>query len=182
MTFTSKYVEWLEGKDRRMRNPCSITALIISLVAAPLYASEPLRASQVSWKEHFGQSTAATNTLFCLMAHGYFHSETTNVQSVIVNWITLHPKAMVIPVITGGPVLSKVPNSKQAFVWVVQGADMLNVELVRQGCLAPETQMLNLDESPHVPQADYEKFVRNVVEAGDQAKKRRLGIWRSERK
>jgi len=116
------------------------------------------------------------------MAHGYFHSETTNVQSVIVNWITLHPKAMVIPVITGGPVLSKVPNSKQAFVWVVQGADMLNVELVRQGCLAPETQMLNLDESPHVPQADYEKFVRNVVEAGDQAKKRRLGIWRSERK
>jgi hypothetical protein len=145
-------------------------------------ASEPLPASKVTWKEHFGESGTETNTLFCLMAHGYFRSETTNIQAVVDAWLKTHPKAVVVTVVSSGPVYTKFPNSKQAFVWVVQGADSLNAELVRKGCLAPETQMLNPDEQPQVPQVDYNAFVRKVTEAAAQAKAHKAGIWREKQK
>jgi hypothetical protein len=145
-------------------------------------ASEPLPASKVTWKEHFGESRADTNTLFCLMAHGYFRSETTNIQTAADAWLKTHPKAVVVTVVTGGPVFTRLPNSKQAFVWVVQEADNLNVELVRQGCLAPETQMLNPNEKPTVPQREYDAFVEKVADAGRQAKAQKAGIWRDKEK
>ena len=145
-------------------------------------ASEPLPASKMSWQEHFGKSRTDTNTLFCLMAHGYFRSETTNIHPVVDAWLKTHPKAVVVTVVSGGPVFRKLPNSKQAFVWVVQGADNLNAELVRQGCLAPETQMLNSDEQPQVPQEDYHAFVQKVTEAASQAKASKAGIWREKQK
>jgi hypothetical protein len=145
-------------------------------------ASEPLPASKVTWKEHFGQSGVETNTLFCLMAHGYFRSETTNMQAVVDAWLKTHPKAVVVTVVSGGPVYTDFPNSKQAFVWVVQGSDSLNAELVRKGCLAPETQMLNPHEQPQVPKVDYDAFVRKVTEAAAQAKAHKAGIWREKQK
>lgn len=145
-------------------------------------ASEPLPASKVTWKEHFGESRGDTNTLFCLMAHGYFRSETTNIQVVAAAWLKTHPKALVVTVVSGGPVFTRLPNSQQAFVWLVQQADNLNVELVRQGCLAPETQMLNPDEKPRVPQREYDTFVDAVTQAGRQAKAQKAGIWRDKEK
>jgi hypothetical protein len=59
----------------------------------------------------------------------------------------------------------------------VQGHDNLNIELVLRGCFAPETQMLNPDETPEVPQKDYESFLQTIAKSGGSAKKDRLGIW-----
>ncbi len=61
---------------------------------------------------------------------------------------------------------------------MVQGGDILNVELVRRGCFAAETQILNPDEKPALPQKDYESFVQRVTRAGESAKSERAGIWR----
>jgi len=116
------------------------------------------------------------------MAHGYFRSETTNIQATVDSWLKSHPKAVVVEVVSGGPVFTRLPNSKLAFVWVVQEADNLNVELVRQGCLAPETQALNPDEKPHVPQADYDTFIHKVDEAATEARAQKAGIWRDKEK
>ena len=145
-------------------------------------ASEPLPASNVTWKEHFGESRADTNTLFCLMAHGGFRSETTNVQPVVDAWLKIHPNAVVVTVVSDGPIFTRLPNSKLAFVWVLQDAENLNVELVRQGCLAPETQMLNSDEKLKVSQMKYDQFAEIVIEAGKQAKAQKTGIWREKAK
>jgi len=116
------------------------------------------------------------------MAHGYFRSETTNIQAIVDAWLKSHPKAVVVMVVSGGPVLTRLPNSKQAFVWVVQETDNLNVELVRQGCLAAETQILNPDEEPKVPKTEYDTFAQRVIEAGRQAKAQKAGIWRDKEK
>ena len=37
-------------------------------------AADHLSAAQVTWNQHFGSSTADTNKLFSLMAHGYFRA------------------------------------------------------------------------------------------------------------
>jgi len=116
------------------------------------------------------------------MAHGGFRSETTNVQPVVDAWLKIHPNAVVITVVSDGPVFTRLPNSKLAFVWVVQDAENLNVELVRQGCLAPETQMLNSDEKLKVSQVKYDQFAEKVIEAGKQAKAQKTGIWRDKAK
>jgi hypothetical protein len=148
------------------------------LAVSTTTASEPLTASQMTLKEHFGSSTADTNTLFSLMAHGYFRAESTNVQGVVDIWLKDHPKAVVIRLSTFGPVMTRLPLSRFAYVWVVQDSDSLNLELVRRGCLAPETQMLNPDEKPDVSQKQYEAFVQRVTKAGESAKEEKIGIWR----
>jgi len=112
------------------------------------------------------------------MAHGYFRSETTNVQTVVEAWLKDHPRAIVETVVSGGPVTSRLPASKQAFVWITEGTNNLNVEMVRLGCFSPETQMLKEDEKLEVPQQAYDAFLRKIVKAGEQAKTRKAGIWR----
>ena len=162
--------------------PCIIVLALALGDAFGLKAAEHLSASQVTWKQHFGSSTADTNTLFSLMAHGYFRAESTNVQGVVDAWLKEHPKAIVISVSTGGPVMARLPSSRFAYVWVVQGGDSLNVELVRRGCFAAETQVLNPDEKPEVSQKDYEGFVQRVTKAGESAKAEEVGIWSDGRK
>jgi hypothetical protein len=149
------------------------------LLSAPglLMASEPLPASQVTWKEHFGSSTADTNIIFSLMAHGYLRAESTNVQNIVDAWLKNHPKAVVISISTFGPAVTRSPSSRFAYVWVVQGSDNLNEELVRRGCFAPETQLLNPNEQPEVSYKDYEAFVQRITKAGESAKKEKIGIW-----
>ena len=83
-----------------------------------------------------------------------------------------------ISVSTGGPVLRRLPSSRFAYVWVVQGSDSLNLELVRRGCIASETQLLNPDEKPAISKKDYEAFAQRVTEAGKSAKEEKNGIWR----
>jgi hypothetical protein len=159
-----------------------VTAFVIIIASSFLAVgaatgSEALVASQVTWQEHFGSSTADTNTLFSLMAHGYFRAESTSVQRVVDTWLKDHPKAVVISVSTGGPVMTRFPSSRLTYVWVVQGSDSLNVELVRRGCIAPETQILNPDEKPEVSQKDYELFIKRVAKAREIAKEHKIGIW-----
>src|SRR5260370_31519618 len=138
-----------EGQGRRaseagcsaakaMKSLALILLATLSFVALSS-ASEALPASKVTWNEHFGESRSDTNTLFCLMAHGYFRSESTNIQTVLEAWLKSHPKAVVVTVVSGGPVLTTLPHSKQAFVLLVQEAGHPNLEHVRQGRLAPQT-------------------------------------------
>jgi len=142
-------------------------------------AADLLSASAVTWKQHFGSSTEDTNTLFSLMAHGYFRAASTNIQSVVSDWLKIHPKAVVVFVVKGGPVIAGRVSPRFAYVWVVQDEDNLNVELVRRGCFAPETQILNPNEKADVPKEEYDAFVLKVTKAGESAKHERLGIWGS---
>jgi len=53
----------------------------------------------------------------------------------------------------------------------------MNVEMVRQGCFAPATQMLMEGDKPSIPQQDYDAFLQKVAAAGKRAKKVKAGIW-----
>jgi len=134
-------------------------------------------ASSTTWKHHFGTSAQAKDTVLCLMARGFFLSPTTNVQAVTEVWVKEHPKAQVVAISTMGPALEKAPKSKVAFVWIVDGNHSLNVELVRRGCLSPQSQKLAKEQKLDIEQKDYDAFLQKVVEAGKAAKETKVGIW-----
>ena len=113
------------------------------------------------------------------MAHGWLlGTKSKNVQTVMGAWLKDHPKAAVVSVFSSGPMWTKNPSSKLAFVWVAQGNDNLNIELVRQGCISPETQVLGPDEKPEVSREDYKAFIQKIIEAVRQAKEQKIGIWK----
>lgn len=148
-----------------------IIVLLLALAGLRAKAADLLPASAVTWMRNFGISTVDTNTLFSLkVGHGYFGRASTNVQSVVNDWLKVHPQAVVVSVMS---------RRHFTYAWVVQGHDNLNVELVRHGCISPETQILNPGETPDVPQEDYDAFVLRVTKAGESAKQERLGIWGS---
>ena len=135
-------------------------------------------ASSATWKDHFGSSDRATNAVLCLMARGFFLAPTTNVQAVTEAWLKEHPKAQITKVSTMGPALEKAPQSKVAFVWVVDGDHSLNVELVRRGCFQPQTQKLAKEQKLDIAQKDYDAFLEKVMEAGKAAREDKVGIWK----
>jgi hypothetical protein len=158
-----------------MRTPVLVfTLLVLALISSK--AGE-LPASQVSWQEIFGSSKADTNGLFCLMAHGYFRAPSTNVQSVTDAWLKKHPKAVVVPVSSFGPFATALPSSHFVYVWVEDGSDNLNLELVRRGCFDSDNEMLNPNEKLEASQKDYDAFIQKDISAGDRAKEEKIGIW-----
>ena len=147
-------------------------------------ASPFLSATNINWQEYYGCATnpppagvTATNLTLCLLAHGNVHVDTTNIQSTVMNWLTNHPQAVVVPVCESQAAGNPSPGTKQLYVWVVEDEDVLNVELVRQGCLGPTTQFLTKGDHPKISRADYKRFVQQVVDAGKEAEDTRAGIW-----
>ncbi|HKP93040.1 MAG TPA: hypothetical protein VJS88_04020 [Chthoniobacterales bacterium] len=160
-------------------------ALILSLlsfgfVAGVLAAGPDLPpAAGVTWNGQFGASSVNPATVYCLMGRGFFQMSTSaEMPNAIESWQREHPKAVLVSIATIQPVVEKAPESKLTYVWVVDGDSNLNIELVRQGCFAPETQALPRGKKPDVGEKEYESFVKKLVVAAQFATEHKLGIWK----
>jgi len=168
--------------------PVSIVLLLILLAGLSGFnralARPFLSATNIDWQEYYGRATnppaagvTITNLTFYLLAHGDVHVDTTNIQAAVTNWLSNHPQAVVVPVCESPAAGTPPPGSKRIYVWVVDDEDVLNVELVRQGCVRPPTQILTKGDHPKISRADYERFVQQIVDAGKAAEDTRAGIW-----
>ena len=168
--------------------PVSIVLLMILLAGLSGFnraqARPFLSATNINWQVYYGRATnpptagvTITNLTFCLLAHGDIHVDTTNIQATVTNWLSNHPQAVVVPVCESPAAGTPPPGSKRIYVWVVDDEDVLNVELVRQGCLGPATQVLTKGDKPRISRADYKRFMRQIGEAGKAAEDTRAGIW-----
>lgn len=110
------------------------------------------------------------------MARGFFLSRTKNIEAVTGVWLKKHPNAILVGVSTIQPSIDSDPESKLTFVWVIDGKDSLNLELVRQGCLDPRSQLVAEEPRLKVPQADYDAFVRKLGPAAEFAHQHKLGL------
>jgi hypothetical protein len=118
---------------------------------------------------------------FSLLASGFFRApRRDDTEQLIDHWMKTHPKAIAIPVTTLKPFNERNPNSKFVFVWIVEGSSNLNVELVREGCFPPGTQVLFKGEKLEVLQADYDNFLSQIESAGHYAEQHKLGVWAGE--
>lgn len=152
---------------------------VIALIPPSLAAGpEPIRALSIKWREQFGSSQADKHTTFCLMARGFFRSPTTNIQAVTDAWLIKHPKAVLVPV-SSMPSRVNDPQSKLTFVWVVDGDEILNLELVRQGCFHPATETIGGEQKLEVPQAEYDAFTKKLTTAAEYAHGHALGVWKN---
>jgi hypothetical protein len=75
----------------------------------------------------------------------------------------------------------KDPDTILTFVLVVDGEESLNVELVRQGCFAPQLEFVPLDRL-QIPKADYLAFIKKLLPATQYAEQHKLGVFSDTRK
>ena len=159
------------------------------MLLEPAYAIKP---NEINWDHHLGQDPNNPAIEYSLVSTGYLRAElSSDFATVMATWLKDHPEARMIPVITRGPMNERVPNSKLIFVWIVDRDDILNVYLVRHGCVGA-AQMFSFadkdfdqlrdkmqldDDKLQVPQKEYDKVKKRLIAAEKLAEAERLGIW-----
>lgn len=138
---------------------------------------EEIPASSIDWRDHFGISQNAPKTILTLLARGYFQAPTINVESVTKEWLSSHPNARAVIVSAWGPTNEKDPDSRTAYIWIIDGDESLNTELVRQGCCPYQTQILSGSQKLSISDKEYQNFVARLQEAGVAAREAKRGIW-----
>lgn len=160
-----------------------------------------LTLSDFKFKSIFGTIASEPNTTYCLLGTGFFRAPSSeNSDSLIANWISTHPKAIVKPVSAVGPITIDYPESKMKYCWVIDQQDTLNNYLIRNGCFPGGTMMRpktwdemakwekELYEDPNqkanasvfVDKKDYNRFIEQIKIAEQFARENELGIWKEE--
>jgi len=159
---------------------------------------ESLNISDFRFESIFGMLTKETKSTYSLLGKGFLRTPRShNSDSLIVEWIKIHPKAIVLPVSSFGPVETRVPESKMVYCWVIDGQDTLNNYLIRNGCFPGGTMVRPktwdemekwekelyevAEEKPnvkvYVDKKSYDNFIEQIKSAEIYAKENALGIW-----
>jgi len=165
-----------------------------------IYPTDPLPLSDLKFQSIFGQRSTDSITMFCLLGTGFFRTpRSENSDNLISTWLTVHPKAVVLPV-------STLIDSSMNIIYclVIDNTDTLNVSLIRNGCFPgstmqrPQTweEMSNEDKKiytdmenelktkiprpniqVHMEKEPYDHYIEQVKNAEQFASENRLGIW-----
>ncbi len=139
-----------------------------------------IRASQIEWNRQFGHyKPGGIQGRLCLAANSFEEPGSPDMEIVMKQWLKKYSKATVTPLRSTGPLVPNDPDSVLTTVWVVGAGENLNVELVRRGCIYPETQYFDVSDKLDVPRSEYDAFARKVKEAGEYARSNKLGLWKS---
>jgi hypothetical protein len=167
----------------------TISAFIL-IACRAAFGIEP---SQINWwTSVLGVSSKDPAIFYSLLSVGYFKPQISYDFSDVKNaWIAEHPKAIVRAVLTRERFNDRVPGSRFNFIWIVDGDEVLNVHLVRHGCVAA-AQMFSLSDEDmqtsrnqlgmpkdklQISQKEYDKVKNRLIAAENSAKSERLGIW-----
>lgn len=142
-------------------------------------------ASQLEWKHVFGVHDKGDKAVYTLMAQGFmgmaFLTEPKfcdDLDEQIGDWLRRHPEARVIPI-------QAIPLGEDAsftYVWITDGDDILNVQLVRDGCCVAKNMQVALGLGDLlIPRENYDAFDRTLQEAENVAIKEQRGVWATER-
>jgi hypothetical protein len=73
--------------------------------------------------------------------------------------------------------LSDPTGPEETWIWISDGASVLNVELVRAGMCSASFMKADSENRRRIHFQEYEQFSRRIDEAESSAKLRKLGIW-----
>ena len=147
------------------------------------FPPEKIKASEISWKGHFGSRKTEPDNLYILMTQGGFRAPTSkNFEDLIESWLGEHPKAQTTVVYVLEGMRTDVPDSKMKAVWIVDGEANLNIHLVRMGGCPAGTMLLNPEDKTSLTREEYQAFAKKVWEAQELAKEEKLGIWSDSKK
>ncbi len=184
-----------------------ITTLIIMISLLTINScrgqekKESLKISDFEFQSIFGTIDKDPKSNYCLLGSGFFTTpRSDNSDSLINEWFKTHPNAIVVPVSSFGPTEIKDPESKMVYCWVIDGQDILNNYLIRNGCFPGGTMIRpktwdemekwekelyeDTDEKPdvkvYVDKKTYDKFIEQIKSAELFARENKLGIWLKE--
>ena len=102
-----------------------------------------------------------------------------NFQDIINKWVKNHPNSVVIPVHKINIWTKGELYAVQTYVWVMDGIDNLNIELVRNGACNSNTMLLTDEKSDLlISNSQYKLFENKILEAEKYAQSNKLGIWK----
>ena len=152
--------------------------------------AQPIPASSVNWmglSGFIGTNFAKGKPILLLVAPGTPPVDEHEAALIIgfagpmneamTKWFQEHPKAVVVTIAHIDTSGTKVAVYNYNYVWVVEGDHNLNLELVRQGFIASNTQTGVNPQQLKIPRADYDAFVQKALQAGKEAKEKKVGMW-----
>jgi len=159
----------------------SIILLTLNTCNGQRIANQELKLTDFKFESIFGSIDSEPDNMYCLLGTGFFRTpRSDNSDSLISSWIKNHPKAIVIPVSSFGPVMTKKPDSKMIYCWIVDQKDTLNNYLIRNGCFPGGTMMRARKSKNIVRKKEYEVFIEQIKSAEIYAQKKKLGVWTKE--
>ena len=154
--------------------------------------AQPIPASGVNWMGltgYIGPVFSHEKPILCLLSPGTPPVDEHEAALIIgfagpmneamMKWFREHRKAVVVTIAHLDTSGTKVAALKYGYnyVWVVAGDQNLNLELVRQGFIASNTQTGVNPKDLKIPRADYDAFVQKALQAGKEAKEKKVGMW-----
>lgn len=170
---------------------CGVISLLLCMTVAA-YAKawrnlKPTPASRITWQKGIvgivdndktrlyhltGQGSMG---IMPFLAKGPDESELDARHQYIGQWLTRHPKAMAMPV-EAYPFFSK--TVARIYIWIVDGPDNLNLELVREGLLLGDNLMTILQpDDLYITSKQLWAFRKNVLAVQIEAANANKGIW-----
>jgi hypothetical protein len=151
--------------------------------------------SDFSFTSIFGYNVKDTSKIslssssYCLLGTGFFkapHSK--NSDSIIIDWITKHPKAVLIPISAIGDTDNK---TRITYCWITDSKDTLNNLLIRNGCFPGGTMLRPKSIGKriikglprptmqvYINKRAYAAFIEQIKSNEKYAQDNQLGIWK----
>ena len=154
--------------------------------AGPWRDLKPIPAAAITWQKGFiGTVDQDKTRLYHLTGSGDLHipflskgpdeTELDARSAYMRRWLAQHPKAMALPV-EAYPFFSK--TVARIYIWILDGPDSLNLDLVREGFITGSSLMTNLRfEDLYVTGKQIWTLREQAAAAEMQAAKAKKGIW-----
>jgi hypothetical protein len=134
-------------------------------------------ASSVTWKDQMGLVGNRANVMYSVMMNGFFRRPTFDMDAQVHHWLGAHPLARMVTVATMQPMMTQYTQSQIRLVWVVDGPDTLNLDLVRAGACQGGTMLIPPGLDQRISPSAYQASLRSLVRADSLAEQARLGVW-----
>ncbi len=156
--------------------------MTVPVHSKPWLQVESIPASQITWKVFFGTVGDNKKRIYSLLAQRMISIPGLSGQRVpadlepfIQSWLAAHPKAKVVP-IEAYPFFSK--SAAMIYVWIVDGNDNLNIDLVREGFFRANDLVPMLQTADILISAETLVAFRKMISAAEiNSAKTKKGLW-----
>ncbi len=129
-----------------------------------------------TWTGEFGSNHSDSNVGYTLLGQGFFQARTADsLPGIVSKWVTAHPDATIVSAADFG---AAPDGTRLLWVWLTDGKNNLNQELVRRGVCQKEAMAIPAGLKPLVTPAQYAAFESELPRLEKLAKEERLGVWK----
>lgn len=151
-----------------MRKHLSLTTLALfwaALFCLPSHAQVAFQARELQFHDIFAQR-AGEQTMYCLLGNGFFMApRSSDVKSLVNNWLTLHPEAQAIPV----SIIGEGSTRPMIYIWLIDKGESLNLHLIKNGAFPADVMLDAVHFSDMSRDSPQQKSIQAGIDAYSRA-------------